>query len=66
MDESTRAKRYHRTGRILSVAGFAIDLGLLALLMLSGWSITLRAFAERTVHSPALSLLLFKIGRAHV
>ncbi len=59
MDEATRAKRYHRTGRILGVAGFVVDLALLLFLMFSGWSVALRAFAEHLVSRPSLSLLIY-------
>jgi Zn-dependent protease with chaperone function len=59
MDDSVRAKSYHRTGRILGVAGFAVDFLLLLLLLFSGWTIGLRNFAERLSSHPALSLLIF-------
>jgi len=59
MDDSVRAKSYHRTGRILGVAGFAVDFLLLILLLLLGWTIALRALAERVTSNPALSLLVF-------
>lgn len=36
-----------------------MDLGLLLLLMFSGWSIGLRSLAERVTSSPALSLLIY-------
>jgi Zn-dependent protease with chaperone function len=59
MDDSVRATRYHRTGRILGVAGFAVDLGLLLLLLFSGWTISFQILAERVTSYPALSLLVF-------
>ncbi len=61
MDESTRARRYHRTGRILGVAGFTLDLALVLYLMFSGLSVTLRSFAEHLVSAPVLSLLVFLV-----
>ena len=42
--DSARVKRYHRTGRILAVAGYLIDLGLLVVLLFAGWSAVLRDF----------------------
>lgn len=59
MEDSPRVKRYHRTRRVLSVAGFLIDLALLLLLLFTGWTITLRVWAERSTHQPALALLIY-------
>ena len=59
MEDSPRVKRYHRTRRVLSVAGFLLDLAVLVALVLTGWTIALRATAERWSHQPALALLIY-------
>lgn len=59
MEDSPRVKRYHRTRRVLSVAGFLLDLALLLLLLFTGWTITLRVWAERSTDQPALALLIY-------
>jgi STE24 endopeptidase len=61
MDESQRARYYHRARRILSVAGFIFDLALLLALIFLGWSISLRSFAEREASHPALALLIYLV-----
>jgi STE24 endopeptidase len=53
------AARYHRTGRVLAVAGYLIDVTVLVVLLLSGWSIILRSFAERIARPWALALLIY-------
>ncbi len=45
--DSQEARRYNRVKRWLGVADFAIGLGLLVVLMASGWTGTLRDLAER-------------------
>lgn len=57
--DSPRVKRYHRTRRILSVAGYLLDLMLLLVLLFTGWTIALRAYAERLTHQPAFALLIY-------
>ncbi len=59
MDESLRVKRYHRAGRILGVAGFALDLALLVVLIFAGWTTGLRDLAEQATSHPALALLIY-------
>lgn len=59
MEDSPRVKRYHRTRRILGVAGFLLDLAALATLLFTGWTIALRAYAERWSGEPALALLVY-------
>ena len=61
MDEAKRAKAYHRAGRILGIAGFVLDLALLAALLFAGWTIGLRNFAENVTRHPALALLIYFI-----
>lgn len=61
MQDSVRAKRYHRTRRILSVAGFALDLALLVALLATGWSVTFRVWAERASGHPAAALLVYLV-----
>jgi STE24 endopeptidase len=59
MEDSARVKRYHRTGRILSVAGFLVDLALLLALLLTGWTITLRTFALHCSTRPWVAVLVY-------
>ncbi len=61
MDDSQRAKSYHRAGRILGVVGFALDLGLLLFLIFAGWTRGLRTFAENVTSHAALALLIYFI-----
>ncbi|MCL5669840.1 MAG: M48 family metallopeptidase [Acidobacteria bacterium] len=61
MDDSLRAKRYHRAGRILGVAAYALDLALLFLLIFAGWTTGLRTFAEQATSHPTLALLIYFI-----
>ncbi len=59
MEDSPQVKRYHRLRRLLSVAGFILELGLLLVLLLTGWTVSLRAAAERVFTAPALALLVY-------
>jgi STE24 endopeptidase len=59
MEDSARVKRYHRTGRILSVAGFLVDLALLLTLLLTGWTITLRTLALHCSTRPWIAVLVY-------
>lgn len=59
MEDSPRVKTYHRTRRCLSVAGILANLAVLGVLLLTGWSIAWRAFAERLSRQPALALLIY-------
>ncbi len=59
MEDSSRAKSYHRTGRILSVAGYLLDLALLLVLLFTGWTIALRALAMHYTPRPWLALLIY-------
>ena len=61
MEDSARVKSYHRTGRILSVAGYLIDLTVLLVLLFSGWSIGLRDAALHVSPRPWLALLIYLI-----
>src|ERR1039458_1647857 len=45
--DSPESRRYNRIKRWLGVADFAIGLGLLIVLLATGWTGTLRDFAER-------------------
>jgi STE24 endopeptidase len=58
-EDSARAKQYHRTRRILGVAAFILDALLLVVLLARGWSIALRATAERLTVHPSLALLVY-------
>lgn len=57
--DSARVKRYHRAGRILSVAGYLLDLALLLLLLFAGWSVELRTLALHYSARPWLALLVY-------
>jgi STE24 endopeptidase len=57
--DSARIKSYHRTGRILSVAGYLVDLALLLTLLLTGWTIDLRNLALHYSPRPWLALLIY-------
>ena len=59
MEDSARVRQYHRTRRILAVAGFALDFAVLAVLLFSGWTVTLRAFSAGLTTEPALALLVY-------
>jgi len=59
MEDSPRVKRYHRAQRVLSVTGFLLDLAALLVLLFTGWTIALRAYAEHWTARPALSLLIY-------
>jgi len=59
MEDTARAKRYHRTHRVLSVASFALDLAILATLLATGWTITFREWAERVSGHAAVALLVY-------
>ena len=45
--DSPESRRYNRIKRWLGVADFAIGLGLLVVLLATGWTGTLRDLAER-------------------
>lgn len=57
--DSARVKRYHRTGRMLAVAGYLIDLALLLAFLFAGWSIALRNLALHCSPRPWLALLVY-------
>jgi STE24 endopeptidase len=59
MEDSERVKRYHRTGRILSVAGFLINLAVLLALLFTGWTITLRGWAFQVSGRPSIAVLVY-------
>ncbi|MBZ5514145.1 MAG: M48 family metallopeptidase [Acidobacteriia bacterium] len=59
MEDSPRVKQYHRAQRILSVAAFLLDALVLVVLLASGWSISMRAAAERLTLHPAPALLVY-------
>ena len=59
MEDSARVKRYHRTGRILSVTGYLVDLALLLTLLFTGWTIVLRNLALHYSPRPWLALLIY-------
>lgn len=57
--DTANVKRYHRTGRILSVAGYLVDLGLLLILLFTGWTVALRTLALHFTSRPWLALLIY-------
>jgi STE24 endopeptidase len=57
--DSVRVKRYHRTGRILSVAGYLVDFALLLILLFAGWTMALRTLALHYSPRPWLALLIY-------
>ena len=57
--DSERVKHYHRTGRILAVAGYLVDLGVLLVLLFAGWSLALRNVALHYTARPWLALLIY-------
>jgi STE24 endopeptidase len=58
-EDSRRVKRYHRTGRILGVAGYVVDLALLLTLLFTGWTVALRTLALHYSPRPWLALLIY-------
>jgi len=58
-EDSARVKRYHRTGRILGVAGYLVDLALLLTLLFTGWTVALRILALHYSPRPWLALLIY-------
>jgi STE24 endopeptidase len=58
-EDSARVKRYHRTGRILNVAGYLVDLALLLTLLFTGWTVALRTLALHYTPRPWLALLIY-------
>ncbi len=57
--DSTRVHDYHRTGRILSVAGYVMDFALMLILLFAGWSALLRTLALEHSSRPWLALLIY-------
>jgi STE24 endopeptidase len=57
--DSPRVKRYHRTGRILSVSGYVLDLAVLLTLLFTGWTAALRDVALHYSSWPWLALLIY-------
>jgi len=60
-EDSARVKRYHRTGRVLSVTGYLVDLALLLILLFAGWTVALRTLALRYSTRPWLALLIYLV-----
>jgi STE24 endopeptidase len=58
-EDSARVKRYHRTGRIMAVAGYLVDLAVLLVLLFAGWSVALRSLALHYSPRPWLALLIY-------
>jgi STE24 endopeptidase len=61
MEDSVRAKRYHRSGRILGVAGYLVNLALLLTLLFTGWTAALRTFAVHCSPRFWLALLIYLV-----
>jgi STE24 endopeptidase len=58
-EDSARVKQYHRTGRILSLSGYLLDLAVLLVLLFAGWTLTLRTFALHVSPRPWLAVLIY-------
>jgi STE24 endopeptidase len=58
-EDSARVKRYHRTGRILGVTGYLVDLALLLAFLFTGWTVALRTLALHYSPRPWLALLIY-------
>jgi STE24 endopeptidase len=61
MEDSANVKGYHRTRRILSVAGFGLDLAVLLALLLTGWTFALRTLALRWSVRPWVEVLIYLV-----
>ncbi len=61
MEDSARVKKYHRTRRVMSVAGFVLDFAVLVILLFTGWTIALRAAAERVGTEPFITVLVYLV-----
>jgi len=61
MTDSENVKTYHRTGRILSVAGYLLDLAILLILLFTGWTLVLRTVALHYSPRPWLALLIYLV-----
>ena len=59
--DSDRVRSYHRTGRILSVAGYLVDLALLLTLLFTAWTVALRNLALHYSPRPWLALLIYLV-----
>jgi STE24 endopeptidase len=59
MTDTVRVKKYHRTGRILSVAGFIVDVAVILALLFTGWTVTLRSLAVHFTTHPWVSVLIY-------
>jgi len=59
VEDSARVKRYHRSGRILGVAGYLVDLALLLILLFAGWTVALRNLAWHYSARSWLALLIY-------
>jgi Zn-dependent protease with chaperone function len=56
--DDERARRYHRTQRILGVAGYLVDLAALLLLLFAGWTVAIRSYAFEVSPRFPLALLV--------
>ena len=54
-----RVRRYHRTGRILTVAEYLAGLAVLLILLFARWTVTLRNVAVHYTTHPWLALLIY-------
>jgi STE24 endopeptidase len=59
MEDSPRAKHYHRTRRILSVADFVLDVAILFLLLFTGLTVAFRTWAYQASANPWLAVLVY-------
>jgi len=60
-EQRARSDAYYEGGYWLQLWEFLYTVGVLALILWSGWSVRMRAFAERITRRPALQTVLFVI-----
>jgi STE24 endopeptidase len=61
-DSKPRSARYHRAHRVLAVSSYAVDVAVLAALLLTGSSAAIRSFAERLSSHSVLALLVYLVA----
>ena len=57
--DTPEVKGYHRLRRWLGVVGSVVDVATLLVLLLTGWTLSLRDFAERWTTHYSLALLIY-------
>jgi STE24 endopeptidase len=62
MPDTPEVKGYHRLRRLLGVVSSVVDVATLLVLLLTGWTLGLRDFAERWTTHPSLALLIYLLA----